>query len=178
MEQHTEYSLLHSLVQVYAHWTGLGIVVAMAFVLVACRSSSARDILDAEVEALPVPPGSVILARNDRLGGGQIPECAGVVTELLLGNDAPAEDIYEFYTKELPSQGWNIDFQGTYSIGLSKGKRFRMEVSDSYYFSSVAPHNQIQIWEQQFRSLTYIGIGYSFYDPAECEEALDRRLGK
>lgn len=144
--------------------------------LIACRSntSSAREILDAEVEKLPIPSGSVILARNDTLGGGQIPECAGVVTELLLGNNAPAKDIYQFYTEELPSQGWKVDFQGTHSIGLYKEERFGMEISDSYYFSTVAPHNQIQMWEQQFSSLTYISIGYSFYDAAECQEALER----
>lgn len=174
-----EYSLLRALAPMYGRWTMLGVVMVMMLVLVTCRSNSksARDILDAEVEAFPVPPGSVILARNDRLGGGQIPECARVVTELLLGNSVPAEDIRQFYIKELPSQGWDIHFRGTNTIGLHKGERLGVEIffdyhSDQYYLSLVATYDQIREWEQQFPSLTYIGIGYSFYNPDECEKAL------
>lgn len=163
------------------HWMALTAMVLVLPLLLSCQprsaSNSARETLDAEVDMLPLPQSSQILARNDRTGGGQIPECAGVVTELLLGNSMPPQDVYEFYREELLSRGWRTRSEDTHGIVLFKDERTGIEISDSYYSSAVASHNQIRNWEQQFQSLTYISVGRSFYDPAECEEALER-IGK
>lgn len=159
-------------------WIGLEMAALVLVLSIACSPqsvhTSARELLDAEVDILPFPTDSQVLAQNDRIGGGQIPECAGVVTEILIGNSKPVEEIYEFYDKELSQLDWTIRSQDEHGVALSKGERIGIEISDNYYLSTVADSNRIREWEKEFRSLSYIKIGYSFYDQAKCQKALNR----
>jgi len=164
-----------------SYWMASGVIVLMLLLLFSCQTDSqddsAREILNAEVDALQLPYGSSVLARSDGIGGGQIPECAGAVTELILGNSISQQDVYAFYRRDLLSRGWRIRSEDAHGVALSRDERTGIEISDSYYSSTAASHEQIKKWEQEYHSLVYINIGRSFRDPVECERAL-QRVGK
>jgi hypothetical protein len=163
------------------HVPAIVVVMIALLLLASCRFrpsyDSARGTLDAEIEMLPIPPGSQVLARHDGISSGQIEECAGVFTELLLGNDLSTADVHQFYSEKLTTSEWEVRLGNKDAIVLHKGDRYTVEISNNYYTSTVARHDKIKIWESQFQSLTYIVIGYAMRDPAECQAALDS-IGK
>lgn len=165
-----------SLLQPYQHFA----VAVLALVLLSgCQCShsrsaytTAREVLDTEVDALPSPAGSQILARYDGVSTGQVEACRSVVTELLIGSDLPATDVYQFYRDQLVAQGWNVGLEGPRGVVLEKDGRYGIEVSDNYYVSTGIPRDTIKSAESQFESLVFIGIDYGVYDPEECRHAI------
>ena len=138
----------------------------------------AREVLDAEVTALPLPPGSQTLARYDGVSTGRVEACRGVVTELLVGNILPSSDVYQFYKDRLVARGWKVTLDITLDeapgVTLEKDGRYGIEVSDNYYVSTGIPRDTIKSGEARFESLIFIGIGYGVYDPEKCQQAIDK----
>jgi hypothetical protein len=170
-------SHIASLLQPYQR---LAITMLISILLISCQCSCStsihtkpREVLDAEVDALPLPPGSQILARYDGISTGQIVECQGVITDLLIGNSLPAADVYRFYRDELVARGWQVTLEVSRGVVLKKNGRYGIEISDNYYVSTGIPRDTIKSAESQFESLVFIGIGYSFYEPEKCQKAID-----
>jgi hypothetical protein len=138
----------------------------------------AREVLDAEVNALPLPPSSQILARYDGVSTGRVEACRGVVTELLVGNSLPSSDVYQFYRDRLVAQGWKVTLDITLDeapgVNLEKDGRYGIQVSDNYYVSTGIPRDTIKSGEARFKSLVFISIGYGIYDPEKCQQAIDK----
>jgi len=172
-----------SALRLYWHVT---VAVLTVVLLTGCQFSSGssaytnvREVLNTEVDALPVPPGSRILARYDGVSTGQVEACRGVVTELLVGNNLPASDMYQFYKDQLVTQGWvvtlDINLDEAPGVTLEKDGRYGIEVSDNYYVSTGIPRDVINSAEAQYESLVFIGIGYGVYDPEKCQQAIGER---
>jgi hypothetical protein len=161
------------------------VIVLVLVLLIGCRLpyddfayTSAREILNTEVDALPLPPGSQILARYDGVSTGQIEVCRGMITELLVGNNLSAADVYQFYRDQLVALGWEVTLDITLDeapgVTLEKDNRYGIEISDNYYVSTGISRDTIKNAETQFESLVFIGIGYGVYDPEECQQAIDK----
>lgn len=181
IDAHDLQSCVASSLQPYRRFV---VAILLSILLIGCQCSCSnsvhmndREVLDAEVDALPLPPGSQILARYDGISIGQIVECQGVVTELLIGNSLPAADVYRFYRDELVARGWEVTLDITLDeapgVTLKRDGRYGIEVSDNYYVSTGIPRDTIKSAESQFESLVFIAIGYSFYEPEKCQKAID-----
>lgn len=133
----------------------------------------ARGALDVVVDALPLPPGSEILERYDGISTGQVEACRSVKTELLVGNELPASEVYQFYKDQLIAQGWSVALEDTRGVVLKRDNRYGIEISDNYNVSNLS-RDTIENAETQFESLVFIGIGYGVYDPKECQEAIEK----
>lgn len=146
------------------------------FLGVGCQCGSdyeaAREKLDAEIDVLPLPPNSQVLARHDGLSTGQIEACRSVITELLVGNDMPASEVYGFLRRQLTAQGWSVGLEGPRGVVLRKDDRYGIEISDNYYATGRIPRDVIEDAQPRFVSLVFIGIDYGIYDPEWCEEAM------
>lgn len=135
--------------------------------------ATARVALDAEVDALPLPPGSKLLARRDGISTGHVEPCVCVTTELLLGNGLPAPDVYRFYRDVLTAQGWEVKLEIADGAVLVR-ERAGLEVSDLYYTSAVTDHAKIRSFESQYESLALVGMAYTVFDPKVCDEAVKK----
>jgi hypothetical protein len=92
----------------------------------------------------------------------------------LLGNARSEEDVLGFYKDELVQRAWVVRSQSEHEIAFAKDERTNVQISDLYYYTTVAPHSQIQQWEREFPSLTYIALSRALYDASECRERLER----
>ncbi len=102
------------------------------------RIADAENRLEAMLEHLPIPPGSILVKRIDLSTGGQMPDCEGYEILALYGtNEMSFAEMLDFYSTKMEALGWHPRLADAKGRSFDMGEEFYVGVSDQYLVSGV-----------------------------------------